>query len=467
MARRHGWQLPTHPFQVAAITVFLLLSIAFYAFLAPFLGKDLYEYVADSIYSVLVLSVCILYIRCTAIDPADPAILNNCDETSVYNKTASIEEEPSKMGLRTPGRSVKRNSLSCANIGSFFCGFMAREDCREYVDDASDDEGLFCSLCNTEVDMHSKHCRACDKCVYGFDHHCRWMNNCVARKNYITFFTLMIVSLVWVCLTLAVSSLQAISTAFSLMASVPLAELFLFHMLLIRKGMTTYEYVLAMRAAEEGVPVDHSVDVDQHHSGPSSPLSSAATAISGGSPRGPQYKGAWCTPPRIFIEQDETTTHLDPRRAPSTLDPDSTAPSDAAKKPPKSAVRLSAWKLAKLDASDATRAAARARASSSVLRPIINPRTPDRPSHCSSSDNSRSAVYWDKEAGRFVSGMARSSASSSRMGVQPELMFTGQSIFFGGPLLGERGSSSSLGRGRGGSTYQHPVFVPREQQRMP
>ncbi|KAK1304679.1 putative S-acyltransferase [Acorus calamus] len=92
----------------------------------------------------------------------------------------------------------------------------------------------------------------------------------------------------------------------------------------------------------------------------------------------------WQLPTHPF--QDETTTHLDPRRTPSTLDPDSTAPSDAAKKPPKSAVRLSAWKLAKLDASDATRAAARARASSSVLRPIVNPRTPNRPSHCSSSD---------------------------------------------------------------------------------
>ncbi|KAK1304680.1 hypothetical protein QJS10_CPB11g02176 [Acorus calamus] len=78
--------------------------------------------------------------------------------------------------------------------------------------------------------------------------------------------------------------------------------------------------------------------------------------------------------------------------------------------------------------------------------------------------NSRSAVYWDQEAGRFVWGMARSSASSSRVGGRSELVFTGQSIFFGGPLLGERGSSSSSGRGRGGS---HPVFVLREQQRMP
>lgn len=40
--------------QVVAITVFFLLSIAFYAFFAPFLGKDIYEYVAIGVYSLLV-----------------------------------------------------------------------------------------------------------------------------------------------------------------------------------------------------------------------------------------------------------------------------------------------------------------------------------------------------------------------------------------------------------------------------
>jgi len=40
--------------QVAAITVFLLLSIAFYVFFAPFLGKDVYEYLALAVYSILV-----------------------------------------------------------------------------------------------------------------------------------------------------------------------------------------------------------------------------------------------------------------------------------------------------------------------------------------------------------------------------------------------------------------------------
>lgn len=40
--------------QVVAITVYFLLVVAFYAFFAPFLGKDLYEYVAIAVYSTVV-----------------------------------------------------------------------------------------------------------------------------------------------------------------------------------------------------------------------------------------------------------------------------------------------------------------------------------------------------------------------------------------------------------------------------
>lgn len=40
--------------QVVAITVFFLLCVAFYAFFAPFLGKDIYEFMAVGVYSFLV-----------------------------------------------------------------------------------------------------------------------------------------------------------------------------------------------------------------------------------------------------------------------------------------------------------------------------------------------------------------------------------------------------------------------------
>ena len=68
------------------------------------------------------------------------------------------------------------------------------------------------------------------------------------------------------------------------------------------QGITTYEYVVAMRAQSE--PPGPSVDGGDQPSLPSSPTSSAVTAISGKSSvgKGLQYKGTWCTPPRIFMD---------------------------------------------------------------------------------------------------------------------------------------------------------------------
>lgn len=68
------------------------------------------------------------------------------------------------------------------------------------------------------------------------------------------------------------------------------------------QGITTYEYVVAMRTQSE--PPGPSVDGGEPQSLPSSPTSSAVTAMSGRSSLGMslQYKGAWCTPPRIFMD---------------------------------------------------------------------------------------------------------------------------------------------------------------------
>jgi hypothetical protein len=159
----------------------------------------------------------------------------------------------------------------------------------------------------------------------------QWLNNCVGRKNYVTFLCLMAVSLAWLAVESGVgiavfvrcftdkaaiedqigeklgyglsralfAAIGALGTALSMLASVPLGELFFFHMILIRKGITTYEYVVAMRAQSE--PPGPSVN-DEQQSLPSSPMSSAPTAFSGSS-FARHYKGAWCTPPRIFIDQ--------------------------------------------------------------------------------------------------------------------------------------------------------------------
>ncbi|KAL2506015.1 Protein S-acyltransferase 21 [Abeliophyllum distichum] len=644
MARRHGWQLPAHSFQVVAITVFFLLSVAFYAFFAPFLGKDIYEYLVTGIYSFLALSVFILYTRCTAINPADPGILIEADKSSTYRSHNGTEvpdfsttEEPSKMGLKNGGRSYRHDAGCCSKIGGFLCCCLVKEDCFKDEDHLQEQNGeedaLFCTLCNAEVRKFSKHCRSCDKCVDGFDHHCRWLNNCVGRKNYITFVCLMAASLVWLVFECGVgiavlvrcfverkatenqitdrlgdgfsrppfATVVALCTAVSLLAMVPLGELFFFHIILIRKGITTYEYVVAMRTQSE--PPGPSADGGDQQSLPSSPTSSAVTAISGRSSvgLGLQYKGAWCTPPRIFMDhQDEIIPHLEPGRLPSTVDPD-VVQADKERRGPQRPVRISAWKLAKLDSHEAIKAGAKARASSSVLRPIssrphhydadhlssttmsgkssptstrhgyyesnaragtsrlspsktsyppsqasrddidtcghsisnlssplatnltsspvgqqhssnidhFNPMyqasanqspwsakasakneasisddkagAPVRKNNLGITENVKSSVFWDPEAGRFVSAATRNVGSSSQA-TAAELTYTGQSIFFGGPLMNEQvsrgargGTSLPIGpqrsstssyyqQGRSQRGGQLPVFVPSDSQ---
>ncbi|KAJ1272419.1 hypothetical protein BS78_06G200400 [Paspalum vaginatum] len=582
MARRHGWQLPAHTLQVVAITVYFLLCIAFYAFFSPFLGKDLYQYIAVGFYSFLALSVLVLYVRCTAIDPADPGILVSMDGALIYKSEAHVDtqEEAGKSGSRN-GEDIQKHK-SCLGMVCFCCAIFRIEDCRK-EDEANQqedgEEALFCTLCNAEVRKHSKHCRSCNKCVDGFDHHCRLAVECgVGIAVFVRCFTdkTAIEDQIGEKLGYGLSrapfaTIVALSTALSMLASVPLGELFFFHIILIRKGITTYEYVVAMRAQSE--PPGPSVNDDQQ-SLASSPMSSAPTAFSGSS-FARHYKGAWCTPPRIFIDQDEIIPHLEPGRVPSTVDPDTTDLAERTKNHPKRPVRISAWKLAKLDSNEAMKAAAKARASSSVLKPIntrnlyeadsdnlssrssvisadtglhIYPRSggnsqykPSYPPSRASADDielypqtpssfqsnsqtptpiaehhpskhfnpiyqasanrspfsakgsvseapvsettkarrsypppqadrsSRSSVYWDQEAGRFVS--AQTNQGSSSHSSRPDLLYTGQSIFFGGPLIADpaarsfRDPAGSSQRSAGPRPHQLPVFVPSDPQK--
>uniref|UniRef100_J3MV78 S-acyltransferase n=1 Tax=Oryza brachyantha TaxID=4533 RepID=J3MV78_ORYBR len=476
MVRKNGWQLPAHTFQIIAITVFFLLVVAFYAFFAPFLGKQVLEYVAFGIYTPVAFAVFILYIRCTSINPADPGIMSKFDDgfhnapanSTALQGTNLPERADIATGTNSP-TSTFRSSLdggsnhghlsagdrninstsrqprspSCSLLGGFICALFVEEDCRKLVDsehqgDAED--ALFCTLCNAEVHKFSKHCRSCDKCVDGFDHHCRWLNNCVGRKNYFTFLALMITSLLWLAIEIGVgiavlvvcfvnknsesiiqhklgngltrppfATIVAIFTVLSLIACIPLGELFFFHMILIRKGITTYEYVVAMRAMSEAPQEEEEEDgVNIVYS----PTNSATTGFSGGSSLGLPYKGSsWCTPPRIFIDQDEVIPHLEPGMVPSTIDPDTAERANKARKQ----VKISAWKLAKLDTNEAMKAAARARASSSVLRPVDGRRGHD--GELSSSGNgsvrsSMSADHGGAKEQRRVSSLPSSCAQS-------------------------------------------------------
>lgn len=103
--------------------------------------------------------------------------------------------------------------------------------------------------------------------------------------------------------------------------------------------------------------------------------------------------------------QDEVIPHLDPGMVPSTVDPDATESAERGNKIPKRPVKLSAWKLAKLNSNEATRAAARARASSSVLRPIENRHAQDDELSSSGTMSVVSSVSTDANAGVLIKEM--------------------------------------------------------------
>lgn len=43
-------------------------------------------------------------------------------------------------------------------------------------------EHKFCTQCNIEQPLRTKHCRSCKKCVSTYDHHCPWVGNCIGEK---------------------------------------------------------------------------------------------------------------------------------------------------------------------------------------------------------------------------------------------------------------------------------------------
>eukprot|EP00727_Mastigamoeba_balamuthi_P012486 m51a1_g7860 hypothetical protein (399) ;mRNA; r:255805-257190 len=142
-------------------------------------------------------------------------------------------------------------------------------------------EGLFCTICRATVAPRSKHCRVCNKCVSDFDHHCIWVNSCVGGRNYRAFFVLVSATLLGLVLDLALcvfyiawfawqphtltrrlDEVYGMSRGLHLaldivyvVLDVPLAalvgQLFFFHVMLWRRKLSTYDYILIQRGRRE------------------------------------------------------------------------------------------------------------------------------------------------------------------------------------------------------------------------
>ncbi|PKI75504.1 hypothetical protein CRG98_004174 [Punica granatum] len=428
--RKHGWQLPYHPLQVVAVSVFLALGFAFYVFFLPFVGKKPFQYAVMGIYTLLITCAFSLYIWAAGSDPADRGVFRSkryleipdsgklarqkdskLDGEPISSMQEASESEPVDMKLedseakqpasqRTGSPSKRGHCFSWAFLpcGLLFecCSSREKSSARHSIED----EMFYCSLCEVEVSKFSKHCRVCDKCVDNFDHHCRWLNNCIGKKNYRQFFTLMVSALLLYkssspkylkfdedfteyqlnsshYRTKESQSLsQAMCTVLAMIATLPLAQLFLFHLLLIKKGISTYDYIVALRDQEQDQQ-----GIGGQQSQQMSPMSSL-TGLSSTSSFAAFHRGggAWCTPPRLFVEDQYDV--VPPENASVSSFGKKTLQEETMKKKSSGAVRISPWALARLNAEEVSRMAAEARKRSKILQPVVRreaPLEPERP----------------------------------------------------------------------------------------
>lgn len=157
-------------------------------------------------------------------------------------------------------------------------------------------------------------------------------------------------------------SVVVIITILAAFATLPLGQLCFFHALLIQKGISTFDYIIAMRER------DQHITGDSFPSPYASPASSVATAMSGASSTGALHHAAWCTPPRLLVDHEQNPIKVDEVKRISLEALRRPVQGKTGKKPP---AKISPWALARLNAEDALRAAADARKNSSVFRPVL------------------------------------------------------------------------------------------------
>jgi len=128
----------------------------------------------------------------------------------------------------------------------------------------------YCLMCNLFKPDRCHHCSACNRCVLNMDHHCPWVNNCVGfwnRKYFLLLLFYVLFTLYYYVLTMTYSFVETIywhmdaykknydveikevvivallevSYVFVVFLTIVITRFTNFHMILVRKNMTTIE----------------------------------------------------------------------------------------------------------------------------------------------------------------------------------------------------------------------------------
>ncbi|XP_053467023.1 palmitoyltransferase ZDHHC11 isoform X4 [Ictalurus furcatus] len=193
-----------------------------------------------------------------------------------------------------------------------------------------------CNLCDVDVGPKVKHCGTCNKCIADFDHHCKWLNNCVGRRNYWLFFMtvlsavcgvfllILVISFVFVehfvnpailrtaaafqavngsttwLVFLPVAPIQTSSASLLLLAVITviialaslllLCHLLIFHIFLLYKGMSTYEYIMNQRQLQSSRQQEEGATQPSSSNGAASQMSLRCNAPSSGKSSTSKYQ---------------------------------------------------------------------------------------------------------------------------------------------------------------------------------
>ncbi|XP_072365964.1 palmitoyltransferase ZDHHC11 isoform X1 [Scyliorhinus torazame] len=143
-SRVNGWTLPLHSFQLIAFVLYFYLAVVAFGIYIPMLPYS-WKYAGYAIIGLLFLYHFIVHLVAVSIDPA-------------------VKSVRTRKNYNTPMPTLDRAK-------------------HPHVI-----QNQHCYLCEVDVGVKAKHCSTCNKCISEFDHHCKWLNNCVGGRNYWFFF---------------------------------------------------------------------------------------------------------------------------------------------------------------------------------------------------------------------------------------------------------------------------------------